>query len=68
MTEVFTLKINGGYYVEHSKNYFKSAASKNDAKKINGKGALLSLLHTLYHCDTDFDEILINREATDANN
>jgi len=69
MNEIFTIKINNGYYVDHGKKFFKRATNKNDAKKINGRGSLLSLLHTIYHCGFEFDEIVINRsEVSDANN
>ncbi len=69
MNEIFTIKINNAYYVSQGKNFFKRAQNKNDAKKINGRGSLLSLLHTIYHCGIEFDEIVINRsEVSDATN
>ena len=67
--EVFTIKINNGYYVDHGKKYFKRASSKKDAKQINGRGSLLSLLHTIYHSGVEFEELtIVKAEATDATN
>lgn len=69
MSETYTIKINGGFYVDHKKGYFKRSASAKNARVIEGKGALLSLLHSLYHCDTQLDEIIINRsEISDVAN
>lgn len=61
MEELFTIKINNGFYVSHSKNFFKRAASEKDAKKIQGKGNLLIILHSIYHSEVDIEKIEINK-------